>query len=61
MARPGGNTTGISILASELDAKRLQLLHELVPQAARIGILADPTTFRPDRSSKRPRWRLGSS
>jgi putative ABC transport system substrate-binding protein len=45
MARPGGNTTGISILASELDAKRLQLLHELVPQAARIGILADPTTI----------------
>src|SRR5438067_3336444 len=45
MARPGGNTTGISILASELDVKRLQLLHELVPQAARIGILADPTTI----------------
>jgi len=45
LARPGGNTTGISILASELDVKRLQLLHELVPQAARIGILADPTTI----------------
>jgi putative ABC transport system substrate-binding protein len=45
MARPGGNTTGISIFASELDVKRLQLLHELVPQAARMGILADPTTI----------------
>ena len=45
LARPGGNTTGISILASELDVKRLELLHELVPQAARIGILADPTTI----------------
>ena len=45
MARPGGNTTGISIFASELDVKRLQLLHELVPQAARVGILADPTTI----------------
>ena len=45
MARPGGNTTGISIFASELDVKRLQLLHELVPKAARIGILADPTTI----------------
>lgn len=45
MARPGGNTTGMSIFASELDVKRLQLLHELVPQAARIGILADPTTI----------------
>jgi putative tryptophan/tyrosine transport system substrate-binding protein len=44
MARPGGNTTGISIFASELDVKRLELLHEAVPQAARIGILADPST-----------------
>jgi putative tryptophan/tyrosine transport system substrate-binding protein len=44
MARPGGNTTGVSILASELDVKRLELLHELVPQAARVGALADPTT-----------------
>jgi len=45
MARPGANTTGISILASELDVKRLQLLHELVPEASRIGVLADPTTI----------------
>jgi putative ABC transport system substrate-binding protein len=45
MARPGGNTTGISIFASELDVKRLQFLHELVPHASRIGILADPTTI----------------
>ena len=44
MARPGGNTTGVSILAGELDAKRLALLHELVPHARRIGVLADPTT-----------------
>jgi putative tryptophan/tyrosine transport system substrate-binding protein len=43
-ARPGANTTGISILASELDVKRLGLLHELVPGARRIGVLADPTT-----------------
>jgi putative tryptophan/tyrosine transport system substrate-binding protein len=45
MARPGGNTTGISIFASELDVKRLELLHEAVPQAARIGILADTSTI----------------
>jgi putative ABC transport system substrate-binding protein len=44
LARPGSNTTGVSILASELNAKRLELLHELVPQARRIAILADPTT-----------------
>jgi putative tryptophan/tyrosine transport system substrate-binding protein len=44
MARPGGNTTGVSILASELDTKRLEVLHEFVPRARRIGILMDPTT-----------------
>ena len=43
MARPGGHTTGVSILATELDAKRLELLHEAVPAARRIGILHDPT------------------
>ena len=42
MARPGGNTTGVSILASELDVKRLEILHEFVPQARRIAVLADP-------------------
>ena len=45
MARPGGNTTGISILASELDVKRLQLLHEIVPQGSRFGVLTDPMTI----------------
>ena len=45
MARPGGNTTGVSILASELDVKRLELLHEFVPQARRIAVLADPSTI----------------
>jgi putative tryptophan/tyrosine transport system substrate-binding protein len=41
LARPGHNTTGVSILASELDVKRLELLHEFVPQARRIAVLAD--------------------
>jgi putative ABC transport system substrate-binding protein len=44
MARPGGNITGVSILAGELNAKRLALLHEMVPHARRIGVLADPTS-----------------
>jgi putative ABC transport system substrate-binding protein len=43
MAQPGGHTTGVSILATELDAKRLELLHEAVPAAQRIGVLHDPT------------------
>ena len=41
LAKPGGNTTGISILATELDGKRLEILSELVPNARRIGGLAD--------------------
>jgi putative ABC transport system substrate-binding protein len=45
MARPGGNTTGVSILASELDVKRLEVLHEFVPQARRIAVLSDSTTI----------------
>jgi putative ABC transport system substrate-binding protein len=45
LARPGGNTTGVSILASELDVKRLEILHEYVPHARRIAVLADPTTI----------------
>jgi putative tryptophan/tyrosine transport system substrate-binding protein len=45
LAHPGGNTTGVSILASELDPKRLQILHEFFPSAQRIAVLADPTTI----------------
>jgi putative ABC transport system substrate-binding protein len=42
MARPGGNLTGVNILTSELDVKRLEILREAVPAAKRIGILALP-------------------
>ena len=45
LSRPGGNTTGVSILATELDPKRLEVLHELVPRAQRIGVLHDSSTF----------------
>jgi putative ABC transport system substrate-binding protein len=41
MARPEGNTTGVSILATELDGKRQEILTETVPGLRRIGILAD--------------------
>ena len=40
VARPGGNLTGLSVLTTDLAAKRLQLVHELVPGAARIAVLA---------------------
>jgi putative ABC transport system substrate-binding protein len=41
--RPGANVTGSAILTAELAPKRLQLLHEMLPNAAVLGILADPT------------------
>jgi putative ABC transport system substrate-binding protein len=44
LAHPGGNVTGISILASELNAKRLELLKEAVPSASRVMVLWDPAT-----------------
>jgi putative ABC transport system substrate-binding protein len=40
--RPGGNVTGVSLLAYLLDAKRTELLHELLPSAAVIAILVNP-------------------
>jgi len=40
--RPGANLTGIANLAVELSPKQLQLLHDLIPNAARFGVLADP-------------------
>jgi putative tryptophan/tyrosine transport system substrate-binding protein len=43
MSQPGGNTTGVGLLTSQLDAKRLEMLHELLPAATRIGVLIDPT------------------
>jgi ABC-type uncharacterized transport system substrate-binding protein len=42
LARPGGNATGINFFASEVVAKRLGLLHDLVPKAVRIAVLVNP-------------------
>jgi putative ABC transport system substrate-binding protein len=43
LARPGGNVTGLSTLAPEVYAKRLQLLKEAVPGLTRVGMLINPT------------------
>ena len=44
MAHPSGNTTGISVFSSELDAKRQELLIEMVPGLRRMAALADSNT-----------------
>jgi putative tryptophan/tyrosine transport system substrate-binding protein len=42
LARPGGNATGFNFFFSEIGAKRLGLLHDLVPKAVRIAVLVNP-------------------
>jgi len=42
LARPGGNATGINDFLSEVDGKRMRLLHDLLPKAARIAVLVNP-------------------
>src|SRR5260370_21315128 len=43
LKRPGGNLTGVNYMQSELGAKRLGLLHEMVPLASRFALLVNPT------------------
>jgi putative ABC transport system substrate-binding protein len=45
LARPGGNLTGLSLMSLELEGKRLELLKEAVPTAARVGVLFNPTSI----------------
>jgi putative tryptophan/tyrosine transport system substrate-binding protein len=49
LAKPGGNTTGVSFLSSELDGKRQQILMETVPDAHRYAALADVNSSSPQR------------
>ena len=44
LARPGGNVTGLTVLARELGGKRLELLKEAVPKLARVAVLYDPAS-----------------
>jgi putative ABC transport system substrate-binding protein len=54
-ARPGGNVTGVVILGQELDGKRLELLHEAVPDARRIAGLFVPWAMYRDQSEREMR------
>ena len=44
LSRPGGNTTGLTILSPELSAKRLEVLRDIIPALSRVTALWDPTT-----------------
>ena len=52
LARPGGNVTGITLLARELGGKRLELLKEAVPKLARVAVLYDPGSVRCTRGER---------
>jgi putative ABC transport system substrate-binding protein len=49
MRHPGGNTTGVSVMGTELDAKRLEILAEMLPARSTVLLLADPTEHRESR------------
>jgi putative ABC transport system substrate-binding protein len=48
LAHPGGNATGVSFAPAELMAKRLELLHQLVPKATVIGMVVNPDNRNPE-------------
>jgi putative ABC transport system substrate-binding protein len=43
LARPGGNVTGLNLFSGEMTAKRLEILREILPSAARLAVLVNPT------------------
>jgi putative ABC transport system substrate-binding protein len=52
LAKPGGNATGVNFFLAELRSKQLGLVHELVPAAARVGLLVNPNAPASERATK---------
>ena len=50
--RPGGNATGVNYFVAELGPKQLELLHELLPTAVRVGLMVNPTNVNVEGSTK---------
>ena len=48
LARPGGNITGVTFVSSDLAAKRLQFLHEMAPDLARVAVIWNPDHIDPE-------------
>jgi putative ABC transport system substrate-binding protein len=61
LAKPGGNVTGVTYYATELTAKRLELLKELLPEVTTVGVLANPNVYYMpfEEDTKRAAGRLG--
>jgi putative ABC transport system substrate-binding protein len=53
--RPGGNITGVSLFSTALVAKRVELLHDIAPDASIIGFLANPSDPREKADAQTPR------
>jgi putative ABC transport system substrate-binding protein len=53
LARPGGNATGVNYFVNETGAKRLRLLHDLVPKAAHVAVLVNPKNTAANKSTLR--------
>ena len=60
LARPGGNATGVTIFGTAAVAKRMQLLHEVVPHSSAIGFLMNPTNPNGDIELKAAQAAAGS-
>ena len=58
LARPGGNVTGLSTLATELNTKRLEILKDAVPKLARVGLLRQSATREKNYKSRSSGLRL---